>query len=154
MNPEDQKYKKIIAFKIIIIVIIAAIFFLWLLNLKNIFETNQASNDKTWQKISSDINSSLDRMDKVTNNLASSSSAENSFVEELMRKASSTMATTTSTSTAQTEIKEELTGLIKTATTTPKRISCPEYINCMPTIGEAKTCVVPAGCEKITQIAY
>lgn len=32
--------------------------------------------------------------------------------------------------------------------------SCPEFINCMPTIGEARPCVIPPGCENITQIAY
>ena len=32
--------------------------------------------------------------------------------------------------------------------------SCPEFIDCMPTIGEAKPCVIPPGCENITQIAY
>lgn len=31
---------------------------------------------------------------------------------------------------------------------------CPEYIDCMPTIGPAKPCQVPPGCEGITQIAY
>jgi len=32
--------------------------------------------------------------------------------------------------------------------------SCPEFIDCMPTIGEAQPCVIPPGCENITQIAY
>lgn len=32
--------------------------------------------------------------------------------------------------------------------------SCPQFINCMPSIGEAKPCVIPPGCENITQIAY
>jgi len=32
--------------------------------------------------------------------------------------------------------------------------TCPEFIDCMPTIGEAKPCVIPPGCENITQIAY
>ncbi len=31
---------------------------------------------------------------------------------------------------------------------------CPEYINCMPTIGEARPCVIPPGCEEKTLIAY
>jgi len=31
---------------------------------------------------------------------------------------------------------------------------CPAYINCMPMIGEARPCVIPPGCENITQIAY
>ncbi|PKM87726.1 hypothetical protein CVU83_02675 [Candidatus Falkowbacteria bacterium HGW-Falkowbacteria-2] len=35
----------------------------------------------------------------------------------------------------------------------PKK-SCPEYINCMPTIGEARPCIIPPGCENYTQIAY
>lgn len=32
--------------------------------------------------------------------------------------------------------------------------SCPEFIDCMPTIDEVKPCVIPPGCENITQIAY
>lgn len=33
--------------------------------------------------------------------------------------------------------------------------ACPEWINCMPTIGEESSpCLVPPGCEDITQIAY
>lgn len=32
--------------------------------------------------------------------------------------------------------------------------TCPEYINCMPTIGEARPCIIPPGCENYTQIAY
>lgn len=32
--------------------------------------------------------------------------------------------------------------------------SCPEWINCMPTIGEARSCNIPPGCEGITQIAW
>jgi len=33
-------------------------------------------------------------------------------------------------------------------------INCPEWVNCMPTIGEASPCVIPPGCEDITKIAY
>lgn len=33
--------------------------------------------------------------------------------------------------------------------------NCPAWINCMPTIGtEINDCVIPSGCEDITQIAY
>lgn len=41
----------------------------------------------------------------------------------------------------------------KKATST-KTNSCPEWINCMPSIGEARSCTIPPGCEGITQIAY
>jgi len=33
-------------------------------------------------------------------------------------------------------------------------LDCPAYIDCMPTIGQSKPCVIPPGCESITQIAY
>lgn len=33
-------------------------------------------------------------------------------------------------------------------------VSCPQFIDCMPTIGDSKPCVIPPGCENITQIAY
>lgn len=32
--------------------------------------------------------------------------------------------------------------------------NCPEYIDCMPSIGEPVNCIIPEGCENITQIAY
>ncbi len=37
----------------------------------------------------------------------------------------------------------------------PKNLNnCPAYINCMPTIGVARPCVIPPGCEEFTQIVY
>ncbi len=32
--------------------------------------------------------------------------------------------------------------------------NCPPYINCMPTIGEARPCVIPPNCEGITVPVY
>lgn len=33
--------------------------------------------------------------------------------------------------------------------------NCPEYINCMPTVGEpARSCAIPPGCEEITQVVW
>lgn len=55
----------------------------------------------------------------------------------------------------------------KSATTTPesmlkdleKRLptvvnNCPDFINCMPLIDEVRPCLIPPGCENITQIVY
>lgn len=158
MNPEQQGYKKALLLKIGIIVIIAVIFFLWLASLKKVFETKQNQTDDTFKKISEDIDKSLKEAEDRFN--VASSSANNSFVKDLLDKASSTAGsvsttpTTTVTATTSKEIKEELSDLIKKATTTNKGAGCPAYINCMPTIGEARPCVIPAGCEDITQIAY
>lgn len=152
MNPDEQNYKKALIFKIAIIVIIAAVFFLWLASLKNVLATQDQSNNDTWEKITKDFDDSMERLDKITNSLASSS-AQNNFVDGVLEKASNTIVTTVSTTTVKTELKEELSDLIKMATTTVKN-NCPPYINCMPTIGEARPCVIPVGCEDITQIAY
>lgn len=32
--------------------------------------------------------------------------------------------------------------------------NCPKYINCMPTIGQENSCVIPQGCEGITIPVY
>ena len=152
MNPEEVDNKKSLLPKIGIIILVAVVFCLWLANLNNVFESKPTSTDDTLKKIGDDIDKSLKDVNARFDTTVSSTS--NTFVEGLLDKASSTIATTTATSTAKTELKETLTGLIKTTTTTPKRISCPPSINCMPTIGEARPCVVPVGCEKITQIAY
>lgn len=140
MNPEEQNYKKALIFKISIIVIVIAVFFLWLANLKNVFEDNSKDTDETWKKISTDIDASLDRLDKAIDNLSTTTATTTTSVPAV------------STSTAKIELKEELSDLIKKATTTKN--SCPEYINCMPSIGESRPCVIPVGCEDITQIAY
>jgi hypothetical protein len=159
MNPEEEaNYRKSILFKIGIIVIIVIIFSLWLANLQNVFEINSNKGDDVLKRVRENIDQSLKEAE--TNFTKSASSTESDFVNGLVDKVSSTATSTKSTSTVVIEIKKELTDLIKkeiattTATSSPKRISCPEYINCMPTIGEQKPCVVPVGCEKITQIAY
>ena len=152
MNPEESNYKKALLLKIGIVLIIITIIILWLANLQNVFESRQGQSDNILKKISDDIDKSL--KDSETHLNESASTTSNSFVEKLMNKASSTDASATPTSTAAVELKKELTGLIKKATSTSGGSGCPEYIDCMPTIGEAKPCVVPAGCEKITQIAY
>lgn len=37
----------------------------------------------------------------------------------------------------------------------PNPNNCPEYINCMPTVGgEARSCAIPSGCEEITQVVW
>ncbi len=147
MNYDEPNYKKSLVLKFSIIIIIAVIFFLWLANLRNVLESNQRNNNQVWQKITEDIDKSLNRLDEISNDLASTSDS-NKFVSELVNRASSTVAT----STVKIELKEELSDLIKKATTT--KSNCPEYINCMPLIGEARPCTVPVGCEDITQIAY
>ena len=151
MNPNEQYVKKSLLVKIGIIIIVAFIFFLWLASLKGVFENQKTTTDVTWQKISSDMDKSFqdaqNRFDEAANIAASTT--DSTFVNGLLDKASSTATSTVATSTAAAELKQEFTDI-----TNSKKVSCPQYINCMPSIGEARPCVIPPGCEKITQIAY
>lgn len=142
MDQQEQNPKKDLLFKISIIIVVVAVFFLWLANLKNVFEDNSERGDKTWQKISTDIDASLDRLDKAISDLATTTATTTT----------SSVPVVSTTTIIKTELKEELSDLIKKATTT--KSGCPEYINCMPSIGESRPCVIPLGCEDITQIAY
>ena len=161
MNPDEQGVKKSLLVKMIIITIIAIIFFLWLFSLRNLFENKQVDNNSLLKKVSDDINNSLNETENRLNQITSSSS--DSMVKDLLDKASSTAASKISTTTVASELKKELIDLTNRATitasttiatTTLKKDTCPKYIDCMPTIGAAKPCVIPAGCEGITQIAY
>lgn len=153
MNQGEPNYKKALFLKIFIIVIAAFILFLWLANLRNVLQDDRSSNNQVWQKITEDIDSSLDHLNKISDEMASTSASNEEFVEKLINLASSSSPIQSGTSTIKLELKEELSDLIKNATTTVKN-NCPPYINCMPTIGEARPCVVPVGCEDVTQIAY
>ncbi|MEI6836104.1 MAG: hypothetical protein WCK59_04700 [Candidatus Falkowbacteria bacterium] len=157
MNPDGQEFKKLLLVRFSLIFIVAVIFFLWLANLRGVFESQKISNDITWQKIGSDLNKSFSDVENTFS--ATASSSDTSFVKDLLDKASSTAISSISTTTAAAQLKQELFNLTKIATSTaatssPKIINCPPYINCMPSIGAPRPCVVPVGCEKITQIAY
>ncbi len=149
MNPGEQNDQRVLWIKIGVISLLTVILFLWLANLRGVFESRNNSTDKTWEKISSDMNKSFQEAESRFSDVSSSS--DSAFVKDLLDKASSTV---TNNNSANKTIKQELSDLIKIGTTTPKRINCPPYINCMPSIGEAKPCIIPAGCEDVTQIAY
>lgn len=156
MNDEEGEAKKSLLIKIAVSIIIAIVFFLWLANLKGVFESDQNKKvDTSWQKISEDINQRMKEIEKRMEDSQASSTKKN-FVDELIKKTDSIASSSSnvSTSTVVEEIKKELIDLTKSTSTSPKRIGCPEYINCMPSIGEARSCAVPVGCENITQIAY
>jgi len=150
MNSDKQENNKVLWTKIILILFVVVIFCLWLANLRNVFDNQKPETDDTWKK----INEAFQQIEN-NSNLASStasSTKENEFVENLLDKASSTASSTATAS--EEKIKNRLDNIMETATTTVKKNNCPPYINCQPTIGKARACTVPAGCEGITQIAY
>ena len=150
MNSDKQENNKILWTKIILILFVVVVFFLWLANLRNVFNNQKPENDDTWKKISESIKQIENNYNLTTS--TASSTKENEFVENLLNKASSTASSTATAS--EEKIKNRLDDIMETTTTTVKKAGCPPYINCQPTIGKARTCTVPAGCEGITQIAY
>ena len=158
MNEEEREAKKSFVLKLGVSVIIAIVFFLWAANLKGVFKSKQVEpSDATWQRVSEEMDRGMKDIEEKINDLQASSTKEN-FIEDLIDKTDQIASSSVSTSSAILDIKKELSDLTSstsTSTTTPvKKTGCPAFINCMPTIGEARPCVIPAGCEGITQIAY
>lgn len=142
--------------KLVIIAIAALIFFLWLANLRSVF-----SEPVNQENILDNFNKELDKSLKQAAEILGEEGSKESFVDDLLEKASSTKATSSlGIEDVSNNIKEDLSEIIKTASSTlnsqEKNLNknCPEYINCMPSIGEARPCVIPPGCEGITLIAY
>lgn len=155
MNDEEKEARKSLFLKIGVSIIIVIVFFLWAANLKGVFESNNdKKKDHLFENISSDIDQQMKNLEQKMN-ANNATTTKNDFVKELIIKTDEIDSSSTSTPVA--EIKKELTDVIKGATTTAtssSQVTCPPYINCMPTIGENKPCAIPVGCENITQIAY
>lgn len=150
MNSNKQENNKALWTKIILILFVAVVFGLWLANLRNVFDNQKPETDDTWKK----INEAFKQIEN-NSNLASttaSSTKENKFVENLLDKASSTASSTAAAN--EEKIKNRLGDIMEATSTNIKKNNCPSYINCQPTLEKARPCVVPAGCEGVTQIAY
>lgn len=157
---EDERRKKILMMRIGVITIIAIIFFLWAYNLKNIWRpiisdnSGANSGNSELSKFKSDINNQMTEINRRLSAISQSKQeAKNQAGEELLNnllretdKISTSTSTSTATSTATSTSTSTSPGL--------KNTGCPAYINCMPTIGAARPCKIPAGCEGITVIAY
>lgn len=152
--------------KLAIITIAALIFFLWLANLRSVFSEPVAQ-----ENILDNFNKELDKSLKQAVEILGEEDSKEDFVDDLLKKASSTKTTPSfNTEDSSNIIKEDLSEIIKAASSTlnnspengyqiPTPVkntdkNCPEYINCMPSIGEARPCAIPPGCEGITLIAY
>jgi hypothetical protein len=151
MENEQPNNKKNIV-KFLLILFLVAIFFLWLANLKNVFRSTSRQESNTWEQINSDIDKTFKEIENNFDKEVNSTSQE--FVSDLLVKASSTAEEKASTSTVKEEIAEDLKSIIATSTDKKQKTNCPLYINCMPSIDEVRSCVIPVGCEEITQIAY
>lgn len=155
---EDERRKKILLMRIGVIVIIVLIFFLWAYNMKNLWRpiTLDNSENKTqnsdFTNLKEDINKQMTEMKKKLNDISNKKQeAKNKAGEELLNSLlkETEKVASSSQSTSTTPISASTVSVPKV-----KNSNCPEYIDCMPTIGAAKPCKIPDGCENITVIAY
>jgi hypothetical protein len=142
---DEERQKKIFLMKAGIGFFMVLILVLWIFNLKNVWRNSpvngnsQATSTKTeWTQLKNDLSETISelsaRLDKIeTDKKTMETIASSSLIQELIKE-TERLATSSASST--------------------KNNNCPAYINCMPTIGEARPCQIPAGCEGITQIAY
>ena len=156
MNEAEKK--KIFLMRVIIGSVVFVIAILWAFNLKNVWRDsrseNAASDNGEWTALKSDLEKTLadaqGKLDKIKEEERSADKETgDKFLSGLLEEAAKT-ASSSATSTDMMPVMPD-----NGASSTPKSgSSCPEYINCMPSIGEARSCTIPLGCEGITQIAY
>lgn len=162
LNSQEDA-KKLLILKVGVLIFAAALIGFWSLNLGTSFsvkgERRESSN--AWQD---DLNKTISAITASTT-IARDSAEEKAFLAEMVNNLSDREIATASiaVATATAAIPHDV------ATLTPEQLiknleqrlplttassSCPEFIDCMPTIGEPNPCVIPVGCENITQIAY
>jgi len=157
-NIDTQNAKKKMIIKVGVSIISFLLLAIWLMSVnysvKENVKPDPSEDSEAWKQ---EMNKMIDEVEEKFSNINT--------------EISSSTPTSTPTSTPAGTEGEEKSSLEDSATSTevnngnitttstPEKIvndyaGCPEYINCMPTIGEARPCVIPPGCENFTQIAY
>jgi len=150
---EADRQKKIFLLRILVLSFALLIFGAWIFNLKGEIKTAKENvgqiKDEDAVELKQEFNNILDRMNKEIDELKAAKEqaiapiVSSSSLPEIPLLIATSSATSSLLATSSEPI---LTG--------KENSNCPEYIDCMPTIGEARPCVVPPGCEGKTIIAY
>lgn len=136
MDPE--RAKKMMQLRLLVIGGAALILIAWIFNLKSELRVANETIDREAARDAAELKN---EMDSVIDELGEK-------FEDLGKKNDIASSSEENASSSEALASSSLTGL-------PEPPSyCPEYINCMPTIGEARPCSIPPGCEEKTIIAY
>ena len=137
----------------IVVILAILIFAFWAYNLQNVWQSN-SDNDVDLGVVREEINESLSELEQKLEENSQLKDDAGEMLSELIKEAQESASS--SEDMVLPVMPEATTTLDFTATTTTPGINknCPEWINCMPSIGEPRPCQIPAGCEGITQIAY
>ena len=169
-TPEDKtieaEEKKRFIMKVGVIVFSVIIFALWIFSLSFSFASKKGDtedNNSAWKQ---ELQETIDTARQNFNISPTPNTEEKNFLDGMLENINNKeqiespvvspedaeRATSTASSTEPQEFLKELENKLPLGDTTT--VDCPAYINCMPTIGQSRPCVIPPGCEDITQIAY
>ena len=158
---EGQK-KKILIVQIVAAALTLLILVVWIINLKNVWQTEKrlavSDNNQEWADLKNELDQTLanvkSEVEQINQARQKQEDAKNEGLLNNLLAETKKLASTSSSTIVATSSPATSTSI---ATSTSGRLNhpnCPEYINCMPTIGEARSCQIPAGCEGVTVIAY
>lgn len=145
--------------KVILIFLAVFIGALWLVNLKNSLISREGASSVTIESVAQTME---DNLNENASLIEASTDVEKAFVNQLMVEVNNANPEPNMSdvvpeqplenplSEPDESVRPELGDPIS-----PNQISCPAYVNCMPTFGEpARPCVIPPGCEGITEKVY
>lgn len=142
------------------------IILIWITSLRYSFSDsfnrdNQKSSadSNAWQK---EINETIESIKEVSFQAKDNKSTETTAKEQAFLQAMSADLTSNVEEKRILKEKEDLKlsnaagveMLLELENKLESSKNCPEYIDCMPTIGGSNNCVIRPGCENITKIAY
>jgi hypothetical protein len=160
---EDEQAKKFFIAKIIAITIVAILVIFWFLNLNQVFKENATdSADNDLQEFKRQLDEIVTDTQKNFSQLnVASSTASSSLVSGVIENVEIDTAVSSSSGLDIEAAKKAVSSLASSSiidlpenSESKKSPDCPAYVNCMPTIGEARPCIIPVGCEGITEKVY
>ena len=158
---ENQK-KKILIVQIVAAILTLLILIVWIINLKNVWKMEKnlavSDNNQEWADLKNELDQTLaslkSEVEQINQARQKQEDAKNEGLLSNLLTETKKLASTSSSTVVATSSLATSTPITTSTPAHLKRPGCPEYINCMPTIGEARSCQIPVGCEGITVIAY
>ncbi|MGE5425684.1 MAG: hypothetical protein ACM3PZ_01270 [Bacillota bacterium] len=160
MAGEDDDKKKMMMVKAGVWVISIMIVLFWGVNLRNSFSASTPAEDNNLNSIEKEISQTVKEI-KDSNSqpekgqgLDDQAAGLINGLKEDIENRQGTVASPTANNAASSSPEISTSSPSSLPATSTVRQNCPQYINCMPTFGEPRPCVIPPGCENYTQIAY
>jgi transketolase len=162
---KDEEKKRFIM-KVGVIVFSFIILALWVFSLSFSFNSKKNSTTEIASDWREELQETIDTARQNFNITPTENTEEKKFLDDMLEDinnkeqeevliinpADIEKSTSTASSTESQKFLKELENKLPIKDT--RTLNCPAYINCMPTIGVSRPCVIPSGCEDITQIVY